>query len=56
MNAPDLATERIRTVQQTKLDGVPKDQAWSYIQHVQQMRFEGHALEMTIERIYQDEE
>ena len=55
MNAPNLATERIRAVHQAKLDGIPKDQAWSYIQHVQQMRFEGHALEMTIECVYKDD-
>lgn len=55
MEFPDLETERVYAVQQAKLDGIPKDEVWSYLQHVQQMQFESHALEITIEHIYEDD-
>lgn len=54
MNDPDLARQRYIAVRQAKQEGIPKDDAWSTIQHDWGHEFEGHLLESTIDFVYDD--
>lgn len=54
MNDPTLADERHQMVRRAKDEGVPKEEAWTTIQHDwSDNKFEGHHLRTTIERVYE---
>lgn len=54
MNDPKMATKRRKAVQRAKREDVPKDEAWSTIQHDWGHNFEGHLLNATIDHVYDE--